>query len=361
MTVILIVFTASIGLSLAAVAFVLRLSHKKAWYDHINERKIHKGDIPRLGGIGFAPAFILVAAVIIFTSGEVDSSIRFLPCLAALIITLISGVCDDFRPMSPRYKLMLQLLAALCVIIPGFVFRRITYTDAGILSNVGHLGIPLTFLWIVGLTNAINFIDGVDGLAGGLSALIALFFGLIFFSFSENSQSVLFCVSLFAVVLGFLVFNAPLPKAKIFMGDGGSQFLGFSLALLPLLEGRDSPAALPVPYAAALLAIPIFDTIAAVWRRIRDGRRIDSPDKFHMHHKLINLGLSARGVDAVLYSLQIVLGILVFISIRLDGMLSVFFLAAAYIAATAFFAVIHFLNHAANSKKTETSGKHPPE
>jgi UDP-GlcNAc:undecaprenyl-phosphate GlcNAc-1-phosphate transferase len=190
----------------------------------------------------------------------------------------------------------------------------------------------------------------VDGLAGGISALIALAFAFIFFSFTDTPSAVLFCICLFGVIIGFLVFNAPLPRAKIFMGDGGSQFLGFTLALLPLLEEQDTPAALPLPYAAALLAIPIFDTISAIWRRIRDGRRIDSPDKSHIQHKLMNLGLSARGVDLVLYCLQIVLGVLVYFSVRARGLLSIGLLLAAYFSVTAFFIIIHYLNRSKNRK-----------
>jgi UDP-GlcNAc:undecaprenyl-phosphate GlcNAc-1-phosphate transferase len=353
---IIIVFSASMFFSFLAVALILNLSHKKAWYDHTNERKIHSGDIPRLGGAGFALVFIIMAAAISFTARKTDPGGRFLPCLGALVIILVLGVWDDFRTLPPRYKLLIQFAAALCVIIPGYTFSRIVYFDAGLLSDLRLLGYPVTVLWIVGLTNALNFIDGVDGLAGGLSALIALFFGFIFFSYAENSSGVLFCVSLVGVMLGFLVFNAPLPRAKIFMGDCGSQFLGFSLALLPLLEENGTPAALPVPYAAALLAIPIFDTIAAVWRRVRDGRRIDSPDKAHVHHKLMNLGLSAKGVDAVLYGLQVILGVLTVVSVRLAGRPSLYALGGAYAAAIAFFTAVHFLNRNAVERRRKIAG-----
>jgi UDP-GlcNAc:undecaprenyl-phosphate GlcNAc-1-phosphate transferase len=192
----------------------------------------------------------------------------------------------------------------------------------------------------------VNLIDGVDGLAGGIAVLVSLAYALIFASSPITGSITLLCICLAAAIGGFLVFNMPLPKAKIFMGDGGSQFLGFILALLPLIDRGDSQQIIPLPYAAALLIIPIFDTISAIWRRTRDGRRIDSPDKLHIHHKLMNLGLDARKVDGVLYGLQIILGILVFISIKLSGVLSLIVLGGTYLLGTTFFIVIHYTNRA---------------
>jgi len=138
----------------------------------------------------------------------------------------------------------------------------------------------------------------------------------------------------------------PFPRAKIFMGDSGSQFLGFLTALLPLLVEQKNHVTMPVLYSAALLMIPVFDTCAAVWRRVRDHRDISKPDKSHVHHKLMNMGLGALGVDIVLYSLQIILGALVYISICLSGKASLFTTMAAYMIGLGFFAVVHFRNKA---------------
>ncbi|GHT86492.1 hypothetical protein FACS1894137_12160 [Spirochaetia bacterium] len=266
-----------------------------------------------------------------------------------MLLIFISGVFDDFRPMSPRYKLLTQIIAAFLVVIPGYTFRSVFFIDFGILGNLNWLRYPLTMLWIVGLTNAVNLIDGVDGLAGGVSALVSIFFALIFVFIANNSVMALICLCLASALGGFLIFNMPFPRAKIFMGDGGSQFLGFILALLPLVHAGGEP--IPLLYAAALLSIPIFDTIAAIWRRLREGRRIDRPDRLHIHHKLLNLGLSTRVVDGVLYGLQIVLGVLVFESMRIKGLRSLIFLGAAYLTTTGFFAAIHFVNrHVAYSR-----------
>jgi UDP-GlcNAc:undecaprenyl-phosphate GlcNAc-1-phosphate transferase len=337
---------ASFLVSLAAVALVLWLSHKKSWYDTINERKIHSGDVPRLGGIGFAFPFIIAAFIIVFSAPEPYMGMRFLPPLISMLLILGCGIFDDFRPLAPRRKLLLQVIAALCVILPDYTFQQFVFLGQGKPWELNWLRYPLSFLWLVGLTNAMNFIDGVDGLAGGLAVLITLSYALIFMYFFNVGSVTLLCFCLISVIGGFLVFNLPIPKAKIFMGDGGSQFLGFMVALLPLINQGNTRSNLPLLYAAALLIIPILDTTAAVWRRIRDGRRIDSPDKSHIHHKLMNLGFQSRGVVAVLYGLQILLGGLVFISVKLQGVPSIIMLGGAYLAGIAFFIIFHFMNRA---------------
>jgi UDP-GlcNAc:undecaprenyl-phosphate GlcNAc-1-phosphate transferase len=343
----LIVFSATLIVSAILVALILHLAHQNSWYDYTDDRKSHIGDVPRLGGIGFALTFVIAAVIIIFLTRKLEFVIRFLPCFAGICLIVVFGVWDDFKPLKPRTKLLIQIIAALCVVISGYTFRRIFYFDGGFLENLPWLAYPLTLLWIVGLTNAINLLDGVDGLAGGISAIIALTFGLIFMHYSENSTAALLCICLLGSIAGFLVFNAPVPKAKIFMGDGGSQFLGFILAILPLLEENDTVASLPLPYAAALLLIPIFDTTAAVIRRIRDKKRIDDPDKAHIHHKLMNLGLNAQAIDTVLLGLQMLLSALVFISLMVEGLLSFVILGIAYLLVLMFFVIIHFMNRRA--------------
>jgi UDP-GlcNAc:undecaprenyl-phosphate GlcNAc-1-phosphate transferase len=354
-----VVFGIMIGASFIVSCFVvvqaLVLSHKKSWYDSIDERKIHSGNVPRLGGVGFVLSFACACFAIIFLIPRLPAQLvpgemirlSFLFPLAAMLLIFVSGVFDDFRPMAPRYKLLIQLIAAALVVAPGYTFHGIIFVDQGlqgILGELNWLRYPLTAVWLVGLTNAVNLIDGVDGLAGGVSALAVVFFAIIFSYAPGSFVMVLMCLCLGAALAGFLIFNLPFPSAKIFMGDGGSQFLGFVLALLPLINPGETSAGFPLLYAAALLSIPIFDTFAAIWRRIRDRRRIDDPDKLHIHHKLMNLGFNARGVDGILYALQISLGILVCLSLRFRGVRSLIILGMAYVVATGFFIAIHFVN-----------------
>jgi len=346
----LIVFSATAVGSCFLVALIIRLSHKNSWYDHINERKVHSGDIPRLGGIGFSLVFVIAACILVFLFRKEDAAFRFLPCLLGICIIVVSGVWDDFHHITPAYKFLTQTAAALCVVIPGYTFDRLFFFSENFLASLPWLKYAVTFLWIVGMTNAINLIDGIDALAGGVSTIIAVTFALIFSFYGATPAAELICIAMAGAVSGFLVFNAPVPKAKIFMGDGGSQFLGFTLALLPLLEENNTVAALPVLYAAALLIIPIFDTTAAVWRRIRDKQNIYAPDKAHIHHKLMNLGLSVRQIDAVLLGLQLVISVLVLVSVHFQGLLSLAVLGIAYLLALVFFSVIHFMNRGISSR-----------
>jgi len=348
----LIVFLATAIGSCILVGLTIKLSHKKSWYDPVNERKVHSGDVPRLGGVGFALVFVVAAGILVFMAREKESAARFIPCLAGLCIIVVFGVLDDFHYMRPLVKLLVQIAAALCVVLSRYTFDRIFYFNETFTAYIPWFKWAVTVLWIVGLTNAINLLDGIDALAGGISTIIALTFALIFYFFWQDRVAELICIAMAGSVIGFLVFNVPFPKAKIFMGDGGSQFLGFSLALLPLLEEQKTVSALPTLYAAALLVIPIFDTTAAVWRRVRDKQPISTPDRAHIHHKLMNLGLSVRQINAVLLILQLIISVLVFVSLKIQGWLSLAVLGIVYLLAIAFFAFIHFKNRKVGSPHT---------
>ena len=345
----------SFALSLSMVAFILRLAHKRSWYDQVNERKIHSGDIPRLGGIGFASAYIIISLFTIFFDHDFSPGLRFLGPIAGLVIVLILGVIDDFSPLSSMAKLPIQGISALLVILPGYTFARPFFIESGWLRSLEWTRYPLTFIWIMGMINAMNFIDGIDGLSAGISTIIALSYAALFVFLLDTGPGAIFCLYLAAVLLGFLVFNAPFPQAKIFMGDGGSQFLGFILALLPLITQNPSQTpSLPMFYAGALVLIPVYDTVAAIWRRIRDHKPIDKPDKAHIHHKLMNLGLSAWGINGVLYGLQALLCGLVLAAVKIKGPLSLVLLLSAYLSCLIFFAIIHFLNRRVNKLSRES-------
>jgi UDP-GlcNAc:undecaprenyl-phosphate GlcNAc-1-phosphate transferase len=252
----------------------------------------------------------------------------------------IMGVWDDLKPWRARYKLLVQVVAALMVISSGFVFRRLGFGNLPFRLELGLVAYPLTFFWIVGVTNAINLIDGIDGLSGSIALLASIAYAF-FFYFVGNVAAFYCCVILGLSIVGFLFFNLPFPRARIFMGDGGSQFLGFILAVLPLLQSGNRLATISLPYACAVLSIPICDTIAAIWRRVREKRRIDDPDRFHLHHKLMMLGFSAREALVLIAVLQSIIVTLTVTSAKVPMILSFCLLLCVYALVLLFFTVIH--------------------
>jgi len=358
-------------LSMGLVAVVLRICRRHGWYDRVDARKVHTGNVPRLGGVGFAVAFIVIAAALTALDGAVLGSrspgARFLYPLAALLVSLGFGAVDDFHPLNAKLKLFLHCVCAVGIVMPGYTFTRPFLVETGPLASLGWARYCLTFLWVIGMANAVNLIDGVDGVCGGISAIIAATYGAAFALLGDEGPGLAFCLCLTGALLGFLVFNAPLPRARIFMGDGGAYFLGFALALLPLVsgggDGGGGVKTLPMFYAGALALIPVYDTAAAIWRRVRDHRPIDSPDRAHLHHKLMNLGLSARQIDLTLYGLQAVLSGLTLAALAVGGgAASLALLVSAYLLCLVFFTGVHYLNKRALARfsiPTPTDGARP--
>lgn len=324
-------------ISAITIPIVIRLCNKYQWYDTVNKRKIHTGNIPRLGSIGFVTAFVIAA----FLYGSIDNAVHLLnivPILMAGLIIFAGGVIDDFKDLPAKLKLLIQAAAALIVVANDFIFTRIGSFSFGI------AGYGITFLWIIGVVNAFNLIDGVDALCGGLSFFIITTIGIIYVIYGADSVAIL-CFILAAAILGFLVYNKP--KAKIFMGDGGSQFLGFMVAILPLY-----PVAIPrfaynkLAVTFVLAAIPILDTFAAMWRRTREHRSFFSPDRSHLHHKLMNMGYGTTSILVLLYAIQIALCIAVIGATWLGGRWSILILFGCFIAMIGFFSIIHYTNRA---------------
>jgi UDP-GlcNAc:undecaprenyl-phosphate GlcNAc-1-phosphate transferase len=292
--------------SLVSMPFIIHISHKFNWYDRPGKRKIHKELIPRLGGVGIFLAFLL--SIVIVPIGLhlfFDSSLphfldlKYISIFISFSLIYFLGLLDDFYDLRAIFKLLIQIFAAAIVTVSGFVVTTISLPYIGEI-DIGILKYPITILWIVGITNALNLVDGMDGLCGGITAFAALSMGII--SLIQPQMQVLPAVMAFALfgsVMGFLKYN--FPPAKIFMGDSGSLFLGFILAVLPLvgISGAASVTSLLVPI--TILMIPIIDTSAAIIRRVRMKKSIASPDKEHIHHKLLALGLSEKKILFVIY------------------------------------------------------------
>jgi UDP-GlcNAc:undecaprenyl-phosphate GlcNAc-1-phosphate transferase len=281
-------------ISILCVPLATQLARNLGAIDPPDERKVHKVEMPRLGGLAIFAAFML--SVIIFTriTGPMLGLV-----LGAIIIFLV-GAADDIYHLSPLVKLIGQSLAAGLAMYYGVMVQFVTNPFDGMLI-LGYLSIPLTFLWIVGITNAINLIDGLDGLAGGVSAIAATALGIVALRQGQIDVA-LAAMLLVAAIIGFLPYN--FHPARTFMGDSGSNFLGFVLACLAIMGTAKGAALLSLLIPIIILGIPIFDTFFAIVRRISNHKPIFLPDKDHLHHRLMALGLSHRRSVFIIYGIS---------------------------------------------------------
>lgn len=292
---------------------ILAVAHRFNWYDNTDDRKIHTEDTPRLGGIGIFLAFLVVlvfAMQFIVPDGRTApwSTTGLYFIFGGLILIHGLGVYDDFTNLRAPFKFLIQLIAALLVTLSGALIKYIELPLVGAFALPAVIAFPITILWIVAISNAVNLIDGADGLAGGIAMIAALFMGIIAFG-NGNLIAAVIAFALVGSITGFLLFN--FPPARIFMGDGGSLTLGFMLAVLPLLgiAGNTAPPnPIPVLPVLTLLFVPIVDTVLAIVRRLRRGLPIHSPDREHIHHRLIDHGLHGRRLLAIIYSGMVILG-----------------------------------------------------
>jgi UDP-GlcNAc:undecaprenyl-phosphate GlcNAc-1-phosphate transferase len=268
--------------------------------------------------------------------------------LAGAVAMFAVGLIDDFRDLRARYKLGIQLLVALGVCAAGFRFEYLP-TPAGQIA-LGPLSWILTLIWIVGISNAINMIDGMDGLAGGISLIASVSYGTLLLGFGDSAGAMASFV-LAGAIVGFLFFN--LPPARIFMGDSGSLLIGFCLAALPLLGDTGHPRTLSVLAAGTILAVPVFDVFAAILRRKRRGKRVMEPDREHLHHKLMDHGLGVRSILAIVYVACICLGTVAAAGRVLGPGLHFWVLIGSLVLLAVAFVILHF----AKERRVNGNGK----
>lgn len=275
--------------------------------DRPDPRKVHKRIMPRMGGLAVYLAF--VAAVLLFR--ELTPQVRGL-LVGATIIVLV-GMLDDTRGLSPRVKLAGQVLAALVIIPFGIEVHFLTNPLTGNLLFLGIFSVPLTVFWVVAVTNAVNLIDGLDGLAGGVASIAALTMATVAwtqwtrFGTAGLPEMIMLALTLVAAVGGFLRHN--FHPARIFLGDTGSMFLGFVLAVMAIMSLTKSATAVSVIIPLLILGVPLLDTFFAVIRRYHNHKPIFQPDREHLHHQLMAMGLSHRQTVLVIYGLSAFLGL----------------------------------------------------
>lgn len=291
--------------ALAGVGFtpvVIRLASTWGIYDApLGERRVHTEPLPRLGGIAVFAATgvgILAMALASLTGAKVlpGQPSFFFGVLFGGGVIFATGLVDDVRGLRPMVKLAAQVVAALLVYGYGFQIDSISFGSTEFALQ--WLSMPLTILWIVGVTNAFNLIDGLDGLATGI-ALVALGTTLIVSVVLGNAEVVLLCGALVGALLGFIRYN--FSPARIFLGDSGSLFIGFMLAVLSVYGSQKSATAVLVLVPLFALAIPLLDTLLAIFRRLLRGVPLSEADARHIHHRLLALGFTHRHAVLVLY------------------------------------------------------------
>ncbi len=303
-----------------------------------DERRVHNHPIPRMGGLAIFMGFL--ASILIFS--EMDTKIMGMLIGATIIVGM--GAVDDIVSLNAWVKLGVQVVAALVVIRCGVVFDAIS--NPNVLSDtmtisVGWLAIPLTLLWIVGCTNAVNLIDGLDGLAVGVSAISSLTMLVVSLFVSEPTVAVVLG-ALTGACLGFIPYN--LNPAKIFMGDVGSQFLGFVLAVMSMIGLFKLHTLITFLVPLMALAIPLADTTFAFCRRILHGQSPFHADKGHFHHRLLAMGLNQKQAVAVLYGISAVLGLLAVLIAGASGVIKIVCIVIAFLIAISVWMIIFLKN-----------------
>ena len=331
----------ALALCLLLTPVIIALCKRFNWYDEIDPRKVHEGAVPRLGGIGIFVSFVFSAFIYIRFISDYD--FRFaIPAFVAGLIIFVFGILDDFLNLRAKLKFLVQIVAALVVVCSPLYFK--SFLGINLNPIVGR---GLTFIWILFLVNAYNLIDGLDLLCGGLSFLTLLVAGICMIRLGQPLGELF--VILCAAILGFLFFNKP--KAKIFLGDGGSQSLGFAIALIPVIPMTGGFEHVKLLYALLLVSIPVTDVIAAVIRRTREHRSFFSADRGHIHHKLVNIGFTKVSAVVILLLFQFFIDIAAFATIFMARTIdSVILLCVSIILVWSFFITLHYVNRAVNNK-----------
>ena len=313
-------------------------------------RRMHKKPIPRLGGLAIYGGFL--CSILIF--GQLDETMLCVLLGAAIIVAL--GIFDDVLALGAKLKFVVQIVAAAIPVCIGDLQIGL-FTNLNPLSDtpfvhLGILAVPVTIIWIVGITNAVNLIDGLDGLAVGVSSIAAITM-LAVALLTGNMPIAITMAALAGACIGFMPYN--LNPAKIFMGDTGSTFLGYMLATVSIMGLFKFYAVISFAVPFLILGLPIFDTANAIIRRVAAGRSPMSPDRGHVHHKLIDMGFNQKQAVAILYAISATLG-LTAVVLTSSGevkaiVLLLAVLAAILVGACIIYGAEHWSKHASENKE----------
>lgn len=301
------IFSSALIISLLTTYYIRKLSIKFQIGSLPDFRKIHSGFIPTLGGIGiFAGVVVGIIISLIWKEYYWNMfSIKYVGIAIAAFFMLATGIYDDLKKISPIQKFLAQIIAASIIIIFGSRISVII-NPFGEPFELGVFSVLVTYLWIIGITNSINLLDGLDGLAAGVSLIVISSIGVISF-YQQNWMTFAICLALIGSLIGFLKYN--FHPAKIFMGDTGSLFLGFLISAISIEGMQESKGNIALLVPIIVLAVPLGDSTLAFFRRLLKGKHPFRADKGHLHHRLIDLGLSHKQAVHVIYLASILFAI----------------------------------------------------
>lgn len=305
-TLLLLLFCSALLLSLLFTRFVRDLAHRYGWLERpVLDRHVHTIPLPRIGGVAIFASFAIVFASFLAAIRWLHQPLALalplgpvIKVLAPALIVFLLGLYDDLRGASPAIKFLVQAFAATLLYLGGYGIHHFDLILSGRVLG-SFIGLPLTILWVLLITNAFNLIDGLDGLAAG-SALFStvVIFGLTLFA--PNPLVTVLAIALVGVILGFLRYN--FHPASIFLGDSGSLFIGFLISALAIASSQKAPTIVAIAIPLVSLGFPILDVVLAVGRRFLRGKPLFLGDRDHIHHKLLKLGLSQREAVLLLYA-----------------------------------------------------------
>ena len=299
--------------SYITVPWAIKFANKKGIIDNPkqDERRVHKVPTPRVGGIAIV-AGVLVAILVFYIVSllfEIKLDNRLLGYVLGAIVIIVMGFVDDVKNLKPLYKFLMQLIAGMIIYVFGIsiVGVKIPFIYPQII-DFGIWAFPITLMWVLGITNAVNLIDGLDGLAAGISSIACISLLVIFAIIGAPMEALIITLALVGSAIGFLPYN--FNPAKTFMGDTGSNFLGYTLATVSILGMAKGYTIIAIVAPLIVCGVPVFDMIFAIIRRLANHQKLTAPDKGHIHHRLLKHGFSQKQSVLILYGLTSVLGIM---------------------------------------------------
>src|SRR5574344_84782 len=314
----ILAFLIALLASFLLTPYVKKLAFKIGALDRPNKRKVHHKVMPRLGGLAIYCGFLLSVLCTMHISRDV------LGLLLGGTVIMIVGVIDDKYQLPAKVKLLGQILAA-CVLVLFDIKIEWLNNPWGGYFYLEYFSIPLTIFWVISFTNVVNLIDGLDGLAAGVSAIASLTVILVAVQMGYYHIAVM-TAALAGGIIGFIRYN--FNPATIFMGDTGSMFIGYMLAAISVYGAVKTAATVALIVPAIALGLPIMDTAFAIMRRYSNGRPIFQPDKGHLHHRLLAMGMNQKQAVLLMYGITAILGIAAVLWAEFDGFYAALIIAA---------------------------------